>query len=242
MKFPACIICSVVLLFAGISHAPALQKPGSGTVRIIIEPVFNGHPLILNSQTYRTPTGDSLSINLFRFYISRLSLRSSTSVFSDSTSHLIDAEDKSTCSLLLSGIPAGTYTSLHFIVGVDSVANTNGANSGDLDPAKGMYWAWNSGYIMAKLEGHSPACKTIHSAFEFHIGGYAAPYNTARSVTLSLPHPVSVRDDTTTITVRADVAAWFLSGPGLAMRNSVLIPGKEAAAMADNYAKMFSVE
>jgi hypothetical protein len=139
-------------------------------------------------------------------------------------------------------VPEGVYDQLSFTLGVDSIANTSGANGGDLDPIKGMYWAWNSGYIMAKLEGRSKACKTLHHAYEYHIGGYMPPYNTARQVTLKLRQPITAKKGTTnTVQLSADVSKWF-SGIDLRSVNSIVIPGKEAMQMADRYTTMFSVQ
>ena len=57
-------------------------------------------------------------------------------------------------------LPEGDYTELQFLLGVDSLHNVSGAQTDDLDPAKDMFWTWNSGYVMAKMEGNSPAVKT----------------------------------------------------------------------------------
>ena len=53
-------------------------------------------------------------------------------------------------------MPAGNYNSLSFLLGVDSMHNVSGAQTGALDPANDMFWTWNSGYVMAKMEGASP--------------------------------------------------------------------------------------
>lgn len=216
---------------------------GKGKVKITVEPVFNGKSFRLGEQTLVNAHGDTLSVDLFRFYMTRISFtkqNSKTAVLCKACNHLVDAEDTSTCSFIID-IPEGNYGSLSFILGVDSIANTSGANSDDLDPVKGMYWAWNTGYIMAKIEGRSTACKTLHHAYEFHIGGYMPPYNTARSIDLVLPVPAIVKKGKVTeIVVKADVAAWF-HGVDLAQLNSIVIPGTKAMQMADRYSKMFSV-
>lgn len=216
---------------------------GQGSVRIIIEPVFNGEPLRLNERIYVSQHGDTLSVDLFKFYMTRIAFvgDSKSPGACKFCSHLVDAEDSATCAFSIA-FPEGIYTELSFVLGVDSIANTSGANDGDLDPAKGMFWAWNTGYIMAKLEGRSKVCKTVHNAYEFHIGGYTPPNNTARDITLRLPQSIVIKQGQQAIVVvKADVAAWF-SGVDLSKLNSVVIPGKEAMATADRYSKMFSVK
>ncbi|MES2702566.1 MAG: MbnP family protein [Bacteroidota bacterium] len=237
-------VVQVLLLLPVFSFA---QEPAGvkGQVAIIVHPVFNGQLLKLNEQVYVNEHGDTLSVDMFRFYISRLRLGkalSKTALTLKDFHHLVDAENIATCSFTIS-IPEGDYDELSFVLGVDSIANTSGANDGDLDPIKGMYWAWNTGYIMAKIEGRSKVCHTLHNAYEFHIGGYLPPNNAVRQVALRLPRILVVRNDgpPATIHIKADVAAWF-KGIDLAKTNNIVIPGKGAMEMADRYMGMFSLE
>ena len=215
----------------------------SDTDKVVFDiiPTFNGIPLKLN-QPYVNEHGDTLSIDLFRFYMTNISLAGNHNP-QNINSHLYDLADSNTHSFILKGLPSGRYTSIQFTLGVDSIANTNGANDGDLDPVNGMYWAWNSGYIMAKLEGHSKVCKTLHHAFEFHIGGYLPPYNTARPIALKLPLSfVLGKPGIPCITLKVDVATWFTGNLDLSKVNDIVIPGNDASLMADKYAKMFSID
>jgi hypothetical protein len=236
-----CVIIQFLLVLPYGSFGKALPL-SRGRITIIIEPIFNGEPLVLADQYYVDGHGDSLYIDLMRFYISQINLTFNNVISDDTNSHLVDASDPATCTFHVDNISAGAYISMQFFVGVDSVANTSGANGGDLDPAKGMYWAWNTGYIMAKMEGHSKVCKTLHHAFEFHIGGYMPPYNAVRAVNLKFPHVVTVLNGCNTIVrIKADAAAWFKS-VDLSKLNDVVMPGKDANIIADNYAQMFSGE
>ena len=239
-KFISFLVSS--FLFSIISFGK--ETGGKGRVVFVIEPFFNSKPLLLDSGQYVTENKDTLSISLFRFYVTQITFQYSDSIRkfnSPGCSHLYDAEDKSTDSFSFY-MPVASFDNVSFTLGVDSLHNTNGANGGDLDPARGMYWAWNTGYIMAKLEGTSKACKTLHNAFEFHIGGYMPPYNTARRVRLEIPGKLNVEaGKNVIIRLKADVAAWFNGNLDLATTNSIVIPGQKAAAMADNYAKMFTL-
>jgi hypothetical protein len=208
---------------------------------IEIEPWFSDSRLSVDS-LYVTQHGDTVQINTFKCYLTQFSLvaNSGAKPTKWADSRLIDIETpKSTIMKMLT--PKGSYTSLCFTLGVDSVDNVSGANAGDLDPAKGMYWAWNSGYIMAKLEGTSSACGTLHHAFEYHIGGYKAPYNAARHVVLAFPQPLIMSGTERKIILKADVAHWFSRDVNLRQLNSILVPGQKAAEMADRYSQMFSI-
>jgi hypothetical protein len=233
MRTVYCLL--LIVIFCGVG-CPATTW-AQATITVLVKPVFGGEPLHLADKQYITPHGDTALIDAFRFYMTHIGMGAS----SKTTDKLIDAEDTTTTRITLN-VAAGEYDKLSFVVGVDSIDNTNGANSGDLDPAKGMYWAWNTGYIMAKVEGRSAVCKTVHHAFEFHIGGYMPPYNAARQVSLPLPASLHLeKGSSATITLTADVAAWFAGDLNLSTLNSILIPGKPAAAMADKYATMFKI-
>lgn len=235
--FALSYICNALVVTA------CAKEKDSAFVTVRIYPVFDGKQLILDTENYTNEHGNLLTISLFRFYITHLKLHvtGTSDYVTPEGSHLIDAQDTTTCSFSFS-VPLGTFDSVSFVTGVDSADNTSGANSGDLDPAKGMYWAWNSGYIMAKLEGNSAVCKTIHKAFEFHIGGYMPPYNAMRQVNLPLGETVTIENGKrSTININADAARWFAHGLDLSVTNSVLIPGRAACEIADNYSGMFSI-
>ncbi len=227
------------------SFAASTDSISTGTVKIVFIPMFNNETLELGSKQYRDAMGDSLYIDLLRFYVGNFALTSAGKEIAISKGvesyHLLDAENPNDWVITIPNVPAANYNALEFTVGVDSAINTTGAMSGDLDPVKGMYWAWNTGYIMAKIEGRSKVCLTLHHAFEFHIGGYASPYNTVRKA--SLPLPVNVLSGQETIIyINVNASAWFQNGNehvDLRKLNDITTTGKEAMEMADRYLKMF---
>jgi hypothetical protein len=228
-------LCSFLFFIA--SHVLIAQKK----LIVQIHPTFNGLPLVLNDKIYLTENKDSISIEEFKFYISGIIFSGDENLYADKKGvYLLDAEDSSTFTFGFDNIPAGTYNSLTLNIGVDSLANVSGALEGALDPTLGMYWAWNTGYINAKLVGKSPSCKTLHNAFEFHIGGYKEPYKTLRKVQLTLPQLVITDSASTTLNLHVNIAKWF-AGVRLFALNNVVIPSQEAMKMADNYMEMFQV-
>ena len=118
-------------------------------------------------------------------------------------------------------------------LGVDETYNTSGANAGDLDPVNGMFWSWQSGYINFKIEGVSPSCITRKNKFQFHIGGYKAPYQTIRELDIKLK---ALKNQA--IVVYIEVSNFFDSIE-LSNDNQVTIPGIKASQIADQLPKLF---
>jgi len=228
------LLCHVTFAFAQ-----------SGSVKVVIQPMFNNELLKLETKQYVNAHGDSLYIDEFKFYLSCLKLTQGSHTWAEKESyHLIDAADESSYIIYLKDVPAATYDDLDLLIGVDSIVNVRGANDGDLDPIKGMFWTWNTGYIMAKLQGTSNACKRLHHAYEFHIGGYLPPNNAARSVKLDIAGLKVEPGKESIVYIKADAAEWFKSPDviDLSMMNEVNMPGKNAMRIADNYKDMLRIK
>ncbi|MEO5995248.1 MAG: MbnP family protein [Chitinophagaceae bacterium] len=138
------------------------------------------------------------------------------------------------------------YDHISFIIGVDSARNFSGAQTGALDPANGMFWTWNSGYIMAKLEGSSPISTQPDNRIEYHIGGFKDPDNVLQKVVLPFPETASIDfspNSTATVTITANVNAWF-NNPNelhIAQTPVCMTPGDLSKKIAENYSKMFTI-
>ena len=86
----------------------------------------------------------AFEVTKFRFYISNIVLNDSI-VPSQAHAYLIEPKKKEPLRI---PIPKDlNVKSIKFLVGTDSTLNTAGILEADLDPVKGMYWAWNTGYI-----------------------------------------------------------------------------------------------
>lgn len=200
-------------------------------------PTFNNKPLNTNTW-YVTKQGDSIKIELIKLYISGIELYShNKSVFKEANSyHLLSTNEPNSFTINIPTTSAKNISHIAFNVGIDSVASMSGALEGDLDPAKGMYWAWQSGYINLKIEGVSPSCATRKHQFEYHIGGFMYPNNALRHTKIKVK-----RQQKNTIVVDMNMARFF-KNINLTTLNSVMIPGKAAMQIADQAIKIFSAQ
>jgi hypothetical protein len=237
-----------LLLFvnAAFCQNESVSLDGSAQINIHFLAFVSQRPLKFG-QAYTSDAGEIFSVDKFRFYISHAGMSPDgwelrSSVLYNDKSYLIDFSDSNLCGLTLY-IGPGNYHSLSFLLGIDSIQNTNGAHDGPLDPMNGMYWTWNSGYVNFKLEGNSPVSPLPQHAINYHIGGYRAPYNTSRSITILLSKSgISIKkQDKVDIWIETDIHSFFSGTYPFSVHSipACDVPGKLASHMADNYARMF---
>jgi hypothetical protein len=208
---------------------------GNHTVTIRFTPKYNYKPVVFENEYYQLSTGDSIVCDVLRYYITGIKLLSNGgNEFAEQDSyHLVDHSNEATTTITLNVPDNILWTQIQFNLGIDSATNTAGALTGDLDPIKGMYWAWQSGYINFKLEGRSSACPTRKNEFSFHLGGYLPPGYAIQQINRSL-----TRMNEIDITFHLDK---FLQGIDLEKQNSIMIPGREAVELAKKAAEAFMI-
>ncbi len=174
-----------LILFA-FSSSVIVYGQNEQAVIIELKPLWQNSIFELNKSYYHSSVKDSVHIEILKFYLSNVQLLNNNKVvYSETNSyHLIDFSDSASQKINLPLANKIKFNSIRFNLGIDSTTNISGAMPGDLDPTKGMYWAWQSGYINLKLEGKSPACKTKSKLFEFHLGGYLFPNNSLQTINL----------------------------------------------------------
>lgn len=226
----------VVMAFSG--------PGGKGKLTINISHYVNETMMELDTVTYTNKLGQPFTVTKFKYYISNVVLHSAGGPDVVLPGYyLVNEEEPASKQLLWEDVPAGQYTSLSFMIGVDSAHNTTGVQSGALDPVNGMFWTWNTGYVFLKFEGKAAASKSPGNLFEYHIGGYRTPANSLRVVKLDLPKVIDIKEGgRRVVQVKAD-AAEVLKAP-TTIDFSVLpsvTDATNAAVIADNYKDMFSV-
>lgn len=212
----------------------------TGSFHVEMEYVWamNMTPFVLNQMLYHPMTGDSLSFSKFRHYISNIRLKKTDNSYwtAPDSYHLLDASDPSSLDLHFSNVPAGEYVAMEVTFGVDSLHNVSGAQAGDLDPSNGMFWDWNSGYIMLKAEGSSPQSST--GSFEYHLGGYSGVNNTVDVRELAFPSGESLvisSGSMPTVHLMANPARLFHSYGSVSNGSTIHMPGASAVMMTEDF-------
>ncbi|ASZ11629.1 hypothetical protein CK934_11990 [Chitinophaga sp. MD30] len=217
----------------------------NATLQLNISHVVGARPLSLSGVSYQNEVGEAYTISAFKYYIGNVTLYypDEKSVTVADTYFLVSEDSAASKKIIINGLPAGNFSRLSFRIGVDSARNNSGAQSGALDPVYGMFWTWNSGYIMAKVEGNSPVSMQPDHQLQFHIGGYVGAQNVVRTVMLDVPGLVLRSNEANGVSLVADVSKWF-SGPdpvSFKTLSSWMTPGPVSVMMADKYKRMFSV-
>ena len=237
-----------------------IQPGDKGEVEIEFDNIVGDQNLALNTGNYTNAAGESYKITTFKYYISNIQLKktdgSTYTVPKDSSYFLIDESAPSQL-ITLKDIPAGDYSGVNFVLGVDSLKSTAplGERTGVLDPAGAgadMYWTWNSGYIFLKMEGTSPVVMMADKKFYYHIGGfggYSSPtINNIKSITLTAPMGMSAqvrknKAEAPHFHLFADAAKVLNGTTNVSIAaNSMVMFAPFSVNIANNYQSMFRID
>ncbi len=203
-------------------------------ITLLFKPVFNQKQVRIND-ALNNKNGDSISIHTLKFYLGHfVFFKNNKIVWQEKDSyHLLDLEDGNSLNIVLKPTHTLDFDNLQFQLGIDSLTNVSGAFGGDLDPTKGMYWAWNSGYINFKIEGYAEKCTARNHGFQFHLGGYMPPFQSVQTVRLMVPKKENIQID-------LELAPLF-EHIDWANKHSIMSPSKEAVKLSELISTLFIV-
>jgi hypothetical protein len=234
----------VILLLIANTGIYAQQADGNLTLQLHHR--VGNHELEPDSG-YKNSLGEQLVISKFRYYISNIEISdilSRKSYRVNGQYFLVDEKDPDSKVISLQ-LPSGKYNKVSFLLGVDSLKNVSGIQTGALDPLKDMFWTWKSGYVMAKLEGRSSASTLPHHIFEYHIGGFSGVYSVPGRVELPLPAAVDIMPGKKIqIDISADIDKWFsgIHQLSIAEHPACTVEGQLAKRFSENYLQMFTIQ
>lgn len=225
----------LIILLLPFLSIPVAYSQSESVIAINFIPKFENSFLILNDSIYSKKNGDSIQFESLKFYISNIELLDNDKVIyqEKNSYHLVDVSQSRSMNLSLKTRSKIKFTIIKFNLGIDSVLNVSGAMGGDLDPTKGMYWAWQSGYINFKLEGKSKKCNTRNHEFHFHLGGYASPYSNLQTISLNVI-------DLEKINITLDLEK-MMHEIDLSKQNKIMSPGFEAVLLSKKARQIFSI-
>jgi hypothetical protein len=223
------------LLFTCLLFSHNFLFAQSKTINITFVPMYGNQKITLQDSFFTNKEVNNLVIETLQFYISNLKLSNKNAIvfYQKNNAILLDASLPNTMTVSLFINNAINFDKIIFDLGIDSITNVSGALGGDLDPTKGMYWAWQSGYINCKLEGKSSLCTSRNNEFQFHLGGYQHPNYCLQTIALATQNKNN-------IVVKIDIEKVF-SQINLQQQNHMMSPSNEAVLFSKLIAQSFSI-
>lgn len=216
----------------------------NGILKISFVNTANGKILFLRDSIYINPFGEQYSVSKLKYYISNCFIPGSDQQPENDPYHLMNAADSNNSFEL--SLKPGDYKNIQFLLGVDSARNCSGAQTGALDPMNDMFWTWNSGYVMFKLEGTSSSSKADLQRIEHHIGGFKGANNVATKINLDLRGTQSLlikENQTTELVIKMDLDHYWKAGSEIKISEIpvCMTPGPLSKKIAANFNALFSV-
>ena len=183
--------------------------------------LFNDSVVLPNTKYLVGTDGTSIAFSQIKFYISDLSgyKQGVKTYVAPKRYHLVDFVASN--SLYLE-FDCDACDTIGFNIGVDRATNLEGVKADDLDPLKGMYWTWNTGYINIKIEALLYDSTGKVKSLKYHIGGFESPFDTTQHV--STDHSLE-----SSIDIHLDQFFQLIDVSSMPM---VLSPGDSAFALA----------
>ena len=238
MKNILSILSLAALLFLGATSCNKNKDKATGELEIAFEHVWgmNEDAFSLNTDYVHPMNNEALNFSTFKYYVSNIILtKEDGTQWKDSNSYyLIDLSKPASLKLALAKVPVGTYKSMTYTLGVDSLRNVSGVQTGALSTANGMFWNWNSGYIMLKAEGTSPASSS--GSFAYHLGGFSGANNIVTTKTVNFDtEKLLINDEhACEIHMKANPAKLF-HNDAIANGANVMMSGARAKTMSFNF-------
>ncbi|HEY1039486.1 MAG TPA: MbnP family protein [Bacteroidia bacterium] len=251
MKKLSIVILSCIVLAIGCKKDAEVKQltpaEPTGFMKLEFNNMFDTLELALDTVNYVLDNGDKLTFTKFKYYISNIKLTATDgSVYSEQESYyLVDEAKPESWLLTIKKVPFKEYTSISFVIGVDSARNVSGSQTGALSENNDMFWTWSTGYIMTKLEGTSMQSNSIGGLFGFHIGGFSGANSGLRTVHLPLNGNTALVKDgkIPSVHIKCNVKEWFVTPVELDLSSISTVTTVNATSkmIADNYKDMFSV-
>jgi hypothetical protein len=196
-------------------------------------PLMNHEPLELGKKYAIDSEKLPVTINLFKCYVSHIVFYNDKELVYDATNEafLLDCSEKNSLTRTITLPGDINYTELRFYFGLDDQTNDKGISGGDLDPTKGMYWTWQTGYINMKMEGTSLSSGAADHNFQFHLGGFLAPFASFQPLTITT-------ENKSELAIAIELAD-FIKKINFAETHTLMSPCQQSVLLSKYAASMF---
>lgn len=225
-------------MFSSCERQPTVWMPANGSVKMQFTYVWgkNETPLALDQTVVQEKTGDTLKFTTLRYFVSNIKLKRADGTWwsMPESYFLLNGESAEESVVTIPDVPFMNYTAIQYTMGVDSLRNISGAQTGALSLQSGMFWDWNSGYIMTMVEGRSPNSPT--GSFAFHMGGFSGVNNVVTTKTAEFGKAMQIGNGVNpTITMVANLSNLWDNAPSVSVNSVIHMPGAQAVAMAKGF-------
>jgi len=182
----------------GMSAMGGSLPMGTARLDLSFDHVLDDEALMLGS-VIETASGPQVRVDMLRYWVSNLVLETTDGEIYrvPSAYYLVEMTDANTrTTLVLDGIPDGTYRTLHMGIGVDADHNYSlDLFEGELSTTVDMHWDWTTGFVFLKLEGrYGPGAN--EAPFIVHVGNdpmYQAVTLALDGLAVGTAEPATVR-------------------------------------------------
>jgi hypothetical protein len=237
------LLCCIPALLLSESFSSGIPDhlPQKSILKIGFIHTANGKAISLRDSVYKNYFGEQYSVNKLKYYVSNIRLAGKNM----GGYYLMNAASENNDFQL--SLQPGNYKSLEFLLGVDSLRNCSGAQTGALDPMNDMFWTWNSGYVMFKLEGNSPVSTSDLNRIEHHVGGYKGSNNVATKIRFDFTDDQLLElkaGSTTEILIEANLDHYWHGNSDIKISELPVCTtaGDQAKKIAANFQNIFSIK
>ncbi len=208
-----------MIILRSILLAAALATPAAASsLEIIIEPVFQGEPLRLDSLRYQNAAGETLSVTRLSYLVSGFALERDDGQWEEhpDTIAWMDSASRRN-SIRIDDLPGRNYRAIRFHIGPDAASNAADLAkfpaAHPLNPnLNGLHWSWQGGFIFMAVEGLFRSGASEPKGYAHHL---ARDPNRTR---ISLNTPLDLTHDAAVI-VHFDLANLFNAPRPLSFKN-----------------------
>ena len=249
-------ILSVVVIASVVScndDDDTTKLTGEGSVKLTFDNSFGSDDLVLGTANVANSQGEILTVDRLNYIVSNFKLTDdmgNSFTYPKNDSYFITSEETGNTDVVLENIPAGTYISVTFGIGVDQEKYLQGAEAqGNIltqAEASDMMWSWQAGYKFLNFEGtFTSATVTEATNFKIHMGSHGSSLDNYKEVTLSLGTDALVSDEMAPIIHLVADAKAILDGANklaLSEQAVIMVSEEKSPKIALNTASMFRVD